>query len=81
MIHSFDEARDLVVTRIIKAPPALVWDAWTDPKSFEQWWVPRPARCRAVRFDPAPGGALETEISEGGGPFKPHVDGCFLHLG
>lgn len=80
MIYSFDEDRDLVVSRTIKAPPALVWDAWTDPRSFEQWWVPQPAKCRAVRFEPTPGGALETEISEDGGPFSPHLKGCFLHV-
>ncbi len=80
MIQSFDEDRDLIVTRIIKAPPALVWNAWTDPESFEQWWVPKPAICRIVQFEPVPGGALETEISEDGGPFSSNVRGCFLQV-
>ena len=34
-------ARELVVTRIINAPPQLVFQAWTQPDLFRQWWVPK----------------------------------------
>lgn len=80
MMSAVDPQRDLVINRIIKAPPNLVWNAWTDARSFEQWWTPKPALCRTVQFDPTPGGALETEISENGAPFGPHLQGCFLHV-
>jgi len=40
----FDPTRDLQISRVIKAPRRTVWRAWTDPASFEQWWVPAPAR-------------------------------------
>ena len=30
-----DVERDLEISRIIKAPPAAVWAAWTNPASFE----------------------------------------------
>src|SRR5262245_15737247 len=33
--------RELVVTRIFNAPPRLVFEAWTKPELFKQWWVPR----------------------------------------
>lgn len=71
---------DLTVARVIAAPRAAVWKAWTDPASFEQWWVPAPALCRVREMDLRPGGAFRTEISEGGGEFGPHIDGCFLAI-
>lgn len=40
-----DPARDLQISRLIKAPRPAVWRAWTDRTSFEQWWVPAPAKC------------------------------------
>src|SRR4051812_26757360 len=42
---------DLTVSRIIRAPRAAVWSAWTTPASFEQWWVPAPARARVERME------------------------------
>lgn len=69
---------DLTVSRIIKAPRSAVWNAWTDPASFEKWWVPEPTICRVKAMDLRPGGSFRTEISEGGGQFGPHITGCFL---
>lgn len=31
---------EVVVTRRFSAPPALVFEAWSDPQFFQQWWVP-----------------------------------------
>lgn len=80
MSGTFDATRDLTISRIIKAPRAAIWRAWTDPRSFEQWWVPAPARCRVVEMAVRPGGALTTEISENGGAFAPHLSACFLAI-
>ncbi|MFN7985456.1 MAG: SRPBCC family protein [Vicinamibacterales bacterium] len=33
--------RDLVVTRTFNGPARLVFDAWTRPELFKQWWVPK----------------------------------------
>src|SRR5262247_2302161 len=33
--------RELVVTRTFNAPPRLVFEAWTRPELFKQWWVPK----------------------------------------
>jgi len=32
---------DFVVTRVINAPPAAVFDAWTIAELFQEWWVPK----------------------------------------
>ena len=71
---------DLTISRIIKAPRAAIWRAWTDPASFAQWWVPAPAKCKVVDMELRPGGALVTEISENGGAFAPHMNACFLAI-
>ncbi|RAO55660.1 hypothetical protein LUPAC06_04066 [Micromonospora saelicesensis] len=69
---------DLTMTRVIRAPLAAVWNAWTDPSRFEKWWIPAPALCRVDRLDVRPGGALVTRLSEDGVEFVPHLDACFL---
>ncbi len=80
MAAAFNPALDLSISRIIKAPRPRVWAAWADPRIFEQWWIPAPALCRVVAMELAPGGALETEMSENGGAFGPHLSGCFLSV-
>jgi uncharacterized protein YndB with AHSA1/START domain len=33
--------RELVVTRTFNAPARIVFEAWTRPELFKQWWVPK----------------------------------------
>jgi uncharacterized protein YndB with AHSA1/START domain len=33
--------REVRVTRTVNGPARLVFKAWTDPKSFIRWWVPK----------------------------------------
>lgn len=33
--------REIVVTRTFDCPARLVFEAWTRPDLFKQWWVPR----------------------------------------
>ena len=33
--------REMVVTRIFNAPARIVFEAWTTPELFKQWWVPK----------------------------------------
>jgi hypothetical protein len=69
---------DLTLGRVIRAPRAVVWNAWTDPAQFEQWWLPAPTVCRVDRLEVLPGGALVTQMSDDGVAFVPHVDASFL---
>lgn len=71
---------DLTLSRVIKAPRSVVWSAWADRASFEQWWIPAPARCKVVAMELRPGGSFETSISEDGGDFAPHLNACFLDI-
>lgn len=78
MNPSFNPTLDLAITRVIKAPRSAVWRAWSDPASFAQWWVPAPTLCKVVAWELQPGGAFVTQISENGGEYLPHMNGCFL---
>jgi uncharacterized protein YndB with AHSA1/START domain len=33
--------REVVVTRTINGPARIVFEAWTKPELFRQWWVPK----------------------------------------
>jgi uncharacterized protein YndB with AHSA1/START domain len=33
--------RELVVTRTFNSPAHIVFEAWTKPDLFRQWWVPK----------------------------------------
>jgi len=77
-MNQFDPTLDLTISREIGAPRQAVWDAWTDPRKLEQWWLPAPATCRVLDLDLRPGGAFRTEMSEDGQEFRPHLDACFL---
>ena len=33
--------RELVVTRTFNGPARIVFEAWTKPELFKQWWVPK----------------------------------------
>jgi uncharacterized protein YndB with AHSA1/START domain len=48
--------RHLVVTRIIDAPRALVFKAWTEPEHVARWWGPQGFVTTFCDMDIRPGG-------------------------
>ncbi len=54
MIDTSD--RTLVISRLIKAPVALVWGAWMDPETLPKWWGPDGFSCKTKRIDLREGG-------------------------
>ena len=72
-------SRDLVITRILKAPPGALWRAWTEPALMKEWWCPKPWTTEIKAFDLRPGGAFHTFMSgpDGGTSDNP---GCFLEI-
>ncbi len=49
--------RELVLTRIIDAPPEKVFRGWTDPELLKQWFTPPPYKTTHAELDVRPGGA------------------------
>lgn len=45
-----------MLERVINAPVAAVWAAWTDPASLPRWWGPDGFSCRTQRIDLRSGG-------------------------
>jgi uncharacterized protein YndB with AHSA1/START domain len=65
---------DIIVTRVINAPVADVWKAWTTTDGIESFFAPK-----AVKVVPEPGGALElwfgVDMPEG----SRGSEGCKVH--
>jgi uncharacterized protein YndB with AHSA1/START domain len=51
------EGRDLILTRFIDAPPASVFEAWTDPSLLKQWFAPLPWTTSLAEMDVRAGGS------------------------
>ena len=49
--------RDLILTRIIDAPAAKVFRAWTEPELLKQWFAPLPWTTPVAETDVRPGGS------------------------
>lgn len=73
-----DPDLDLVLRRVIHAPPRTIWRAWTDPALLARWWTPAPTLTRVDQLDVRPGGGFVTHMSEDGHEFVPHTDSVFL---
>jgi hypothetical protein len=43
--------RELIVTRAFNAPAHIVFEAWSKPELFKQWWVPKSAGLTLVSCD------------------------------
>ena len=59
--------RELVVTRSFDAPARIVWDAWTKPELFRQWWVPKSMGMSLLscEMDVRVGGKYRLEFAHG----------------
>lgn len=49
--------RELVLTRLIDAPRAALFRAWTEPALLKQWFAPLPYTTPVAELDVRPGGS------------------------
>jgi uncharacterized protein YndB with AHSA1/START domain len=54
--------RELVVTRILDAPRALVFQAWTEPDRAARWWGPQGFTTLYCDMDVRPGGTFRASM-------------------
>jgi uncharacterized protein YndB with AHSA1/START domain len=48
--------RELLLSRTINAPVALVWEVWTTPEHIAKWWGPNGFTNTISKMDVEPGG-------------------------
>jgi uncharacterized protein YndB with AHSA1/START domain len=65
--------REIVTTRLIDAPPALVFEAWTDPRHVEHWFGPDGFVTTTASMDVRPGGTWRFTMRGPDGKLWPNV--------
>jgi uncharacterized protein YndB with AHSA1/START domain len=43
--------RELVVTRTIRGPARLVFEAWARPELFQRWWIPKSCGLTLISYE------------------------------
>lgn len=71
--------RELVLTRIIDAPPEKLFRAWTDPEIMKRWFVPRPWTISEVKTDLRAGGSSVVVMKDPDGKEYPNP-GIYLEV-
>lgn len=70
---------DLVLTRLIDAPPETVYRAWTEPELLKRWFAPRPWTTPHAELDVRAGGASLVVMRSPEGEDFPH-SGVYLEV-
>ncbi|MEX2642860.1 MAG: SRPBCC family protein [Acetobacterales bacterium] len=70
---------DLELERVLKAPRAMVWRAWTEPEQLKRWFTPAPWKTVDCAMELRPGGRFYTHMR---GPEGEDVrsEGCVLDV-
>jgi uncharacterized protein YndB with AHSA1/START domain len=69
----------ITLVRMIDAPRALVWSAWTEPERLKAWWGPKGFTAPRCKLEIREGGAYDVEMMAPDGSHHP-VKGIIRHL-
>lgn len=74
--------RELVTTRTFNAPARLVFEAWSKPELFRQWWVPKSACAEilSIEMDMRVGGGYRLEMKHPAAPQTMAFFGKYLEV-
>src|SRR6476660_9887804 len=74
--------REMVVARTINGPARLVFEAWTKPELFKQWWVPKsaPMTLLSCEMDVRVGGKYRLVFSHPAAPEPMAFFGSYLEV-
>ena len=61
--------KDLILSRILKAPRSLIYTCWTTPEHMAHWFMPKPHFVDNITIDLRPGGRFDSTM---------HVDGAVI---
>jgi uncharacterized protein YndB with AHSA1/START domain len=80
MANAKDDGRlDLVLTRVVKLPRALIWKCWTEPEHLMPWFTPAPWKTIDCEIDLRPGGIFRSTMLSPEGQKFPNI-GCYLEV-
>ena len=65
--------REIVITRTVKAPRALVWKACTEPAHIDQWWGPNGFANKTLSLDLRVGGQWKYTMTGPDGKVWPNL--------
>ena len=71
---------DLAVSRVIKVPRTIVWEAWKNPEHFVKWWAPAPIITTSNKHEFFAGGGFDTSMTLEDGTVIEVGEGCFLEV-
>ncbi len=66
-----NDYKPLNIQYTFEAPRQAVWDAWTQPEQFKQWYMPAPYSVPSCEFDVRPGGQLRVDTKAPDGRIMP----------
>jgi uncharacterized protein YndB with AHSA1/START domain len=74
--------RELVVTRVVDAPPRIVFEAWTRADLFQRWWVPKSSGVTLLscELDVRVGGAYRLVFAHPAAPDGMAFHGRYLEV-
>lgn len=76
---TIDPRFDLVLDRVVQAPRAKIWRAWTEPALLKQWFCPLPWTVSEMEVDLRPGGIFRAVMQSPEGEAHPML-GCLLEV-
>lgn len=70
----------LTMVRRLRAPPALVFAAWTRPEMLARWWGPHHTKVVEAEADARPGGRFRTVLQETESGARHEVSGTYAEV-
>lgn len=61
------------ISRTFEASRQAVWDAWTQPEQFKQWFMPEPFTIPSCELDVQVGGELHVDTQSPDGVIMPLI--------